>query len=109
MTLQVNVQMDSAESLRKDANSRIADKENKISATAVIVKAAALAIRKNMIINSQFTPEKILVKADINIGVAVAIDDGLIVPVVAQADEKSIGQISIEVNDLAYAGSFCPA
>ncbi len=106
MTLQIDVQMDAAETLRKDANSRIADKGKKISATAVLVKAAALAIRKNMIINSQFTPEKILIKEDINIGVAVAIEDGLIVPVIVRADQKTIDQISIEVNDLATRARF---
>lgn len=101
MTLQVDVPMDAAETLRKDANSRISDKPRKISATAVIVKACALAIRKNMIINSQFTPEKILVKENINVGVAVAIDEGLIVPVVANADTKPIEMISSELNDMA--------
>ncbi len=106
MTLQVDVQMDSAETLRGDANSRISDKAGKISATAVLVKASALAIRRNMIINSQYTPEKILVKENINVGVAVAIEDGLIVPVVANADTKSIEQISLEVNDLAQRARF---
>lgn len=106
MTLQINVQMDTAESQRKDANSRISENGEKISTTAVIVKAAALAIRKNMIINSQFTPEKILIKENINIGVAVAIEDGLIVPVVANADAKHIDQISTEVNDLAMRARF---
>ena len=106
MTLQVDVSMDAAEALRNDANSRISDKSKKISATAVIVKASGLAIRKNMIINSQYTPEKILVKENINVGVAVAIDDGLIVPVVANADAKQIETISAEVNDLAQRSRF---
>jgi pyruvate dehydrogenase E2 component (dihydrolipoamide acetyltransferase) len=105
-TLQVDVQMDAVEALRNDANSRISDKSKKISATAVLVKACALAIRKNMIINSQFTPEKILVKENINVGVAVAIEDGLIVPVVANADIKQIQTISAEVNDLAQRSRF---
>jgi pyruvate dehydrogenase E2 component (dihydrolipoamide acetyltransferase) len=106
MTLQVDVQMDAVEAQRNDANSRISDKSKKISATAVLVKACALAIRKNMIINSQFTPEKILVKENINVGVAVAIEDGLIVPVVANADIKQIQTISAEVNDLAQRSRF---
>ncbi len=106
MTLQVDVQMDAAEALRKDANSRISDKSKKISATAVIVKACGLAIRKNMIINSQFTPEKILVMENINVGVAVAIEDGLIVPVVANADTQPIENISTEVNDMAMRARF---
>jgi pyruvate dehydrogenase E2 component (dihydrolipoamide acetyltransferase) len=106
MTLQVDVSMDAAEALRNDANSRISDKSKKISATAVIVKASGLAIRKNMIINSQYTPEKILVNENINVGVAVAIEDGLIVPVVANADTKPIENISTEVNDMAMRARF---
>jgi pyruvate dehydrogenase E2 component (dihydrolipoamide acetyltransferase) len=72
----------------------------------VIVKASGLAIRKNMIINSQYTPEKILVNENINVGVAVAIEDGLIVPVVANADTKPIENISTEVNDMAMRARF---
>lgn len=101
MTLQVDIVMDAVEDLRKETNSRISENNKKISATAVIVKTVAMAIRKNPIINSQYTPEKILLLDAINIGVAVAINEGLIVPVVASADKKSIQQISTEVNDLA--------
>ncbi len=106
MTLQVDVQMDSLEVLRKDLNSRISDKDKKISATAVIIQTSAIAIRKNMIVNSQYTPEKILIKQNVNIGMAVAIEGGLIVPVIADADTKTIEQISIEVNDLAARARF---
>jgi len=67
----------------------------------VIVKTVALAIRKNPVINSQLMPEKIILLEDINIGVAVAMEDGLIVPVIATADKKEIHQISEEVNALA--------
>lgn len=101
MTLQVDVEVDNAEALRKTANEKIADKNSKISATAVIVKAVALAIKKNPIVNSQFTSEKILVFSDINIGVATALEDGLIVPVIHFADQRSISEISIALNDLA--------
>jgi pyruvate dehydrogenase E2 component (dihydrolipoamide acetyltransferase) len=101
MTLQIDVQMDAAESLRKNANEKNAEKNFRISATALIVKAVALAIQKYPIVNSQFTPEKILVLSDINIGVATALDEGLIVPVIHSADKMPISQISITLNDLA--------
>ena len=101
MTLQVDVQMDAVESLRKTANEKTTDKNSRISATAVIVKAVALAIKKYPIVNSQFTPEKILVFSDINIGVATALEDGLIVPVIHFADQLAVSQISIDLNDLA--------
>jgi len=101
MTLQIDVQVDSAEALRKSANEKITDKNSRISATAVIVKAVALAIKKYPIVNSQFTSEKILVFSDINIGVATALEDGLIVPVIHFADQRPVSQISIALNDLA--------
>lgn len=100
MTLQIDVQMDTAEVLRKSANEKITDKNSRISATAVIVKAVALAIKKYPIVNSQFTSEKILVFSDINIGVATALEDGLIVPVIHFADQRPVSQISIALNDL---------
>ena len=101
MTLQIDVQMDGVETLRKIANEKITDKNSRISATAVIVKAAALAIKKYPIVNSQFTNEKVLVFSDINIGVATALEDGLIVPVIHSADQLTVVQISLSLNDLA--------
>ena len=101
MTLQIDIEVDIAENMRKEANELILERNKKISATALMVKAAAQAIRKNPIINSQYSPEKIILLDAINIGVAVAIEEGLIVPVVASADKKNIQQISTEVNNLA--------
>ena len=101
MTLQIDVQMDEIEALRKLANEKITDKNSRISATAVIVKAVAFAIKKHPIVNSQFTSDKILVFSDINIGVATALEDGLIVPVIHAADQLPIAQISLALNELA--------
>jgi pyruvate dehydrogenase E2 component (dihydrolipoamide acetyltransferase) len=101
MTMQIDVQMDEAEALRKLANEKITDKNSRISATAIIVKAVALAIKKYPIVNSQFTSDKILVFSDINIGVATALDDGLIVPVIHTADQLPVAQISMTLNELA--------
>ena len=101
MTLQIDVQMDEAEALRKSTNEKITDKNSRISATAVIVKAVALAIKKYPIVNSQFTSEKILVFSDINIGVATALEDGLIVPVIHAADLMPVLKISLALNELA--------
>ena len=101
MTLQIDIEVDIAENMRKEANELILERNKKISATALMVKAAAQAIRKNPIINSRYSPEKIILLDAINIGVAVAIEEGLIVPVVASADKKNIQQISTEVNNLA--------
>ena len=101
MTLQIDVQMDEIEALRKLANEKITDKNSRISATAVIVKAVAFAIKKHPIVNSQFTSDKILIFSDINIGVATSLEDGLIVPVIHAADQLPVAQISLALNELA--------
>ncbi len=101
MTLQVEVGMDKVENTRKALNDTLFEKNQKISATAVIVKAAALALKKHPVLNSQFSADKITLFKDANIGVATALEDGLIVPVIHHADEKSIARISSELNDLA--------
>jgi len=101
MTLQVDVDIDTAEKSRSALNASLLEKGGKISATAVIVKAAAYALKKHPILNSRFTPEKIILYSDANIGVATALEDGLIVPVIRNAEQKTIARISAELSDLA--------
>ena len=101
MVLQVDVEMDAAENLRQLANAGKTDKAEKISVTALIVKAAAWALKQNPVVNSQYTDEKVILYSDINIGVATALDNGLIVPVIHHADKKDLPAISKELNDLA--------
>ncbi len=101
MFLQVDVEMDAAEGLRKLANENKMENSPKVSVTALIVKAVAQALKQNPIVNSQFTSEKIVLYEDINVGVATALDNGLIVPVIHNADRKDLKQISLEVSDLA--------
>ncbi len=69
--------------------------------TAYFVAAIAHALRAHPMVNSQWTDEGILLKPEVNIGMAVAIDDGLIVPVIKHADELSLAGIARTVNDLA--------
>jgi len=73
----------------------------KLTFTAFFVQAAVAALKAYPIVNASFTEQGIVMKRDINIGVAVALDDGLIVPVIKQADEKSLLGIARAVNDLA--------
>jgi pyruvate dehydrogenase E2 component (dihydrolipoamide acetyltransferase) len=75
--------------------------EERISATAMFVKAVAEVLTRHPWLNSSFQEEEIHLHRDINIGVAVALSEGLIVPVVHNADQKSITQIGLEVNDLS--------
>jgi 2-oxoglutarate dehydrogenase E2 component (dihydrolipoamide succinyltransferase) len=69
--------------------------------TAYFVAATARALRAHPMVNSQWTDEGILLKPEVNIGMAVAIDDGLIVPVIKNADELSLPGLARQINDLA--------
>lgn len=100
MTLQVDIPMDEMELLRDELNSTKESKAEKVSLTALITKAVAVAIRRSPIINSLYSEKEITILNEINIGIATALDDGLIVPVVHQADQKNIEQISNEIKDL---------
>ncbi|HBX68439.1 MAG TPA: hypothetical protein DEH25_03385 [Chloroflexi bacterium] len=73
----------------------------KISVTALLVKQIATTLRRHPYLNSSLKGDEILLHQDINIGVAVALENGLIVPVVKNADKKGLAEIAAEVNDLA--------
>ncbi|MES2558240.1 MAG: pyruvate dehydrogenase complex dihydrolipoamide acetyltransferase [Bacteroidota bacterium] len=73
----------------------------KISVNDIIIKAVAASLRANPKANSSWLGDKIRMNHHIHIGVAVAIEDGLIVPVVKFADNKTISHISAEVKELA--------
>jgi len=69
--------------------------------TAFFVQAAVTALKAYPIVNSTWGEDKIILKKRINIGIAVALEDGLIVPVIKDADEKSLLRLAREVNDLS--------
>ena len=71
-----------------------------VSYTDVLVKAVAKALREHAIINSTLEKDAIKIFADVNIGVAVATDRGLIVPVIRDADKKSIEEITSSLREL---------
>ncbi len=73
----------------------------KISFNDIVVKAVAGALKEHPTINSSWLGDKIRQNGNINIGVAVAVEDGLLVPVIKHADMKSLSQINVEVRDLA--------
>jgi len=74
---------------------------NKISFNDLVVKACAIALRQHPAVNASWLDDKIRYNKDINIGVAVAIDEGLLVPVIRHSDMKSLSQINFEVRELA--------
>ncbi|HTQ66564.1 MAG TPA: pyruvate dehydrogenase complex dihydrolipoamide acetyltransferase [Puia sp.] len=73
----------------------------KISFNDIVLKAVAVALKQHPAVNSSWLGDKIRVNHHINIGVAVAVEDGLLVPVVRFADTKSLSQIAAEVKDFA--------
>ncbi|TPE46322.1 pyruvate dehydrogenase complex dihydrolipoamide acetyltransferase [Pontibacter mangrovi] len=72
----------------------------KVSFNDLVIKAAAAALRQHPAVNSSWLGDKIRYNKHINIGVAVAVEEGLLVPVVRNADYKSLSAISAEVKDL---------
>lgn len=97
--LNVELNMDNCIQTRKQINDSL--KDSKISYNDIIVKAVALALRKHPQVNSTWKGEDTLIHGDINVGIAVAVDDGLLVPVVKNTDMKSFTEISAEIKDLA--------
>ncbi|HTI89773.1 MAG TPA: pyruvate dehydrogenase complex dihydrolipoamide acetyltransferase [Puia sp.] len=73
----------------------------KISFNDIVLKAVAISLKQHPAVNSSWLGDKIRINHHVNIGVAVAIEDGLLVPVVRFADLKSLSQIGTEVKDLA--------
>ena len=71
-----------------------------LSYVAVVVKAVTETLRRHPTINSQFAEDKIILKQAMNIGIAVAVDNGLIVPVIANADQLSISGVNGRIRDL---------
>ena len=92
------IKMDAVLAARKRMNEYT---DNRISINDIIIKATAVALKSHPNINSSWLGDKIRRNHHVHIGVAVAIDDGLLVPVVRFADSKSLSQIGAEVRDLA--------
>ena len=96
ITMEIN--MDNCIEGRKKINET---SEVKISFNDIIIKATAAALRKHPMINSSYLEDKIRTNHHIHIGVAIAVKDGLLVPIIKFADNKSLSHISLEVKDLA--------
>jgi pyruvate dehydrogenase E2 component (dihydrolipoamide acetyltransferase) len=102
----VTVDMTDAIYQRKELNTK-ADKDSKVSMNDMVVKAAAVALGEFPQVNCKIDEDNIVYLADINIGVAVGLDDGLVVPVLPEVDTlslKGIAQKTKELVDLAKAG-----
>jgi pyruvate dehydrogenase E2 component (dihydrolipoamide acetyltransferase) len=93
----VDIEMEEAAKVREQAKAA----EVKVSFNDLIVKAAALALRRQPKVNVSLQGDRILQFQTADVGIAVAIEDGLITPVIRDADQKSLGTIAAEARELA--------
>jgi len=96
--LTIEVAMDSAMASRNTINSL---PDTKVSFNDMVIKACAMALKKHPKVNSQWKDDVTVINHHINIGVAVAVEDGLVVPVLKFADQLSLTQIGGNVRDVA--------
>ncbi|CAA9196261.1 hypothetical protein FLA105534_01056 [Flavobacterium bizetiae] len=96
--LVIEVSMDEAMASRATINTV---PDTKVSFNDMVIKACALALKKHPKINSQWKEDAIIINHHVNIGVAVAVEDGLVVPVLKFTDAMSLSQIGASVRDLA--------
>ncbi len=97
--LTMEIDMDKAVETRAAINAMQSDV--KISYNDLIVKAVATTLKKHPRVNGSFAGDKLILHGRVDIGVAVALDDGLITPVVRRCDTKGLGQIAGEIRELA--------
>jgi pyruvate dehydrogenase E2 component (dihydrolipoamide acetyltransferase) len=75
--------------------------DTKVSFNDMVIKACAMALKKHPKVNSQWREDSILINHHVNVGVAVAVEDGLVVPVLRYTDQMSLSQIGANVKDVA--------
>lgn len=96
--LTIEIDMDNAIQSRQMINQL---PDTKVSFNDMVVKACAMALKKHPQVNSEWTETATRIHKHVNIGVAVAVEDGLVVPVVEHTDLLSLSQIGVAVKDLA--------
>jgi pyruvate dehydrogenase E2 component (dihydrolipoamide acetyltransferase) len=102
VSLTTEVDMSKVIEMRQRIIDRIMKKwDVKVSINDIVIKCTACALKEHPRINSVFTQEEIIEKSEINIGVAVALQEGLIVPVIRNADMLSVGQIAAVSKELS--------
>lgn len=96
--LTIELDMDNAIASRNMINGL---PETKVSFNDMVIKASAMALKKHPQVNSQWKEEAMILNHHVNIGVAVAVEDGLVVPVLKFTDQMSLTQIGATVKDMA--------
>ncbi len=95
----VDIDMTKAMSFRRDLNDEL-DVEKRVSVNDFIVKASAIAIGRHPKFNSFFRDDHLQMNASINVGIAIALESGLIVPGINGCEGKSLGEIAVASRDL---------
>ena len=96
-----HVNFSTVEKLRQEKKAEYEQRGAKLTYMAFIARAIVGALRRHPVINASIDGENVIYRNDINLGVAVALDDGLIVPVVKNADEKNLLGLSRSIADVA--------
>jgi 2-oxoglutarate dehydrogenase E2 component (dihydrolipoamide succinyltransferase) len=97
----VEVDFQRVDELRRQHRTSYDERGAKLTFTGVLVKATASALRKHPIINASVDGDQVVYWRHVNVGIAVALDAGLIVPVIERADERSMFEICQAIQDLA--------
>jgi len=96
-----HVNFSTVEKLRREKKAEYEERGAKLTYMAFIARAIVGGLRRHPVINASIDGENVIYRKDINLGVAVALDDGLIVPVIKQADEKNLLGLSRAIADVA--------
>ena len=99
----VEIQVDKLVAIREDLNRQLAAENIKLSLGDFVTKAVAIALRRHPGLNASYEPDAIVRHGEINIGIAVALDEGLIVPVLHRADTLGLAEIRRQSAALAVA------
>ena len=99
--LQIDLEIDALLAARAKINGLLEKQGVKVSVNDIVIKAAAVALKQVPEANASYTPEGIALHHNADIAVAVAIDGGLITPIIRKAETKGLAQISAEMKDLA--------
>ncbi len=101
--LTVDIRVDKSVAAREELNKRLARESIKLSFGDFVTKAVALALRQHPGVNASFEPDAIVRHGEVNLGLAVALDEGLIVPVLHRADTLGLREIRLQSEALAAA------
>jgi pyruvate dehydrogenase E2 component (dihydrolipoamide acetyltransferase) len=99
--LTIDVEIDALLAARSRINSLLEPRGVKVSVNDLVIKAAALALKQVPEANASFTPEGIALHRHADISMAVAVDGGLITPIIRKAEQKGLAEIALEAKDLA--------